>query len=88
MEQVLPGLQGCPQVLQEPDRRRAIDLALGQLGTPDALLVAGKGHEDYQQIGSQKFRFSDLETVQALLEQKGQTVDSSAVQKNNAGLST
>ncbi|MFW6388889.1 MAG: UDP-N-acetylmuramoyl-L-alanyl-D-glutamate--2,6-diaminopimelate ligase, partial [Desulfohalobiaceae bacterium] len=49
MEQVLPGLQGCPQVLQEPDRRRAIDLALGQLGTPDALLVAGKGHEDYQQ---------------------------------------
>jgi UDP-N-acetylmuramoyl-L-alanyl-D-glutamate--2,6-diaminopimelate ligase len=82
MQQVLPGLeQGQAQVMQEPERRRAIDLALQELGPEDALLVAGRGHEKYQQIGFSKIRFSDLETVQELLEQRSQAAENSAVQK-------
>ncbi|MGM0424076.1 MAG: UDP-N-acetylmuramoyl-L-alanyl-D-glutamate--2,6-diaminopimelate ligase [Thermodesulfobacteriota bacterium] len=81
MEQVLPGLQGWAQVVQEPDRRKAIDLALQELGPEDALLVAGKGHEEYQQIGSSKIKFSDLETVQELLQQRSQAVGNPVAQK-------
>ncbi len=84
MQQILPGLQGCPRVVQEPDRRRAIELALEELEPEDALLVAGKGHEEQQQIGSRKIRFSDLETVQEFLEQGNQAADRPAAQ-NSAG---
>lgn len=70
MQQVLPGLQSCPEVVQEPDRREAISIALQRTTPEDALLIAGKGHEEYQQIGAQQIRFSDLETVLELLGQE------------------
>jgi len=43
----------------EPDRRKAIELAINTAGKDDIVLIAGKGHEDYQIIGKQKFAFSD-----------------------------
>jgi UDP-N-acetylmuramoyl-L-alanyl-D-glutamate--2,6-diaminopimelate ligase len=42
-----------------PDRRAAIAAAIGLAGVADIVLIAGKGHEDYQIIGSQKFPFDD-----------------------------
>ncbi|HBB15663.1 MAG TPA: UDP-N-acetylmuramoyl-L-alanyl-D-glutamate--2,6-diaminopimelate ligase [Syntrophus sp. (in: bacteria)] len=42
-----------------PDRREAIAAAIGLAGKKDIVLIAGKGHEDYQIIGSQKFPFDD-----------------------------
>ncbi len=43
----------------EPDRRKAIELAINIAAKDDIVLIAGKGHENYQIIGTQKFPFSD-----------------------------
>jgi UDP-N-acetylmuramoyl-L-alanyl-D-glutamate--2,6-diaminopimelate ligase len=42
-----------------PDRKEAIAAAIGLAEIKDIVLIAGKGHEDYQIIGSQKFLFDD-----------------------------
>lgn len=50
------------------DRREAIFAAIAQAGTDDLVLIAGKGHEDYQIIGREVFHFDDKEVArQALL---------------------
>lgn len=67
IEDVKPGLSGCARVVIEPDRRKAIALALEGLTANDALVVAGKGHEPYQQIGDVKHPFSDQQVVRELL---------------------
>ena len=51
----------------EHDRVKAIALAIGQASKQDIILVAGKGHEDYQIIGTDKRHYSDRETVAAAL---------------------
>jgi UDP-N-acetylmuramoyl-L-alanyl-D-glutamate--2,6-diaminopimelate ligase len=45
------------------DRRRAIEHAVKALRPGDVLLIAGKGHEDYQIVGTTKHHFSDHELV-------------------------
>jgi UDP-N-acetylmuramoyl-L-alanyl-D-glutamate--2,6-diaminopimelate ligase len=42
-----------------PDRKRAIAAAIGLAGPADIVLIAGKGHEDYQIIGTRKLPFDD-----------------------------
>ena len=50
-----------------PDRRAAIELSLRCARPGDAVLIAGKGHEDYQIVGTQKRSFDDrLEAGRAL----------------------
>ncbi len=51
-----------------PDRREAIRFAVSLLRKGDLLLVAGKGHEDYQIIGRQKFHFDDREELRRALD--------------------
>ncbi|AMV73115.1 UDP-N-acetylmuramoyl-L-alanyl-D-glutamate--2,6-diaminopimelate ligase [Desulfuromonas sp. DDH964] len=53
-----------------PDRRAAIDFAVSLLVAGDLLLVAGKGHEDYQIVGRQKFHFDDREELARALRQR------------------
>lgn len=50
----------------EPDRAAAIQHALAAAGTEDLVVIAGKGHETYQEIGDERRPFSDREAVQAL----------------------
>jgi len=45
------------------DRKLAIQTAISELKENDVLLVLGKGHEDYQIIGNEKFHLSDIEIV-------------------------
>ncbi len=45
------------------DRRKAIEWALGQTGKGDCLVIAGKGHEDYQVLKGKTTHFSDREAV-------------------------
>jgi len=59
--------QGECGYLVVPDRRQAIRLAVSLLVSGDLLLVAGKGHEDYQIIGKEKFHFDDREELRAAL---------------------
>jgi UDP-N-acetylmuramoyl-L-alanyl-D-glutamate--2,6-diaminopimelate ligase len=54
-----------------PDRREAIRFAADQLHSGDLLLVAGKGHEDYQIIGRQRFHFDDREELRRALQEEG-----------------
>jgi UDP-N-acetylmuramoyl-L-alanyl-D-glutamate--2,6-diaminopimelate ligase len=67
LDQIEPGLAGARLVLREVDRRKAIALAVESMQPGDALLIAGKGHEDYQVIGTEKRHFSDFEVVRECL---------------------
>ncbi len=50
-----------------PDRRQAIHHAIREARTGDFVIIAGKGHEDYQIIGNQSFHFDDRETAREAL---------------------
>jgi UDP-N-acetylmuramoyl-L-alanyl-D-glutamate--2,6-diaminopimelate ligase len=52
----------------EPDRRAAIALAIGLARPGDVVLVAGKGHEDYQIVGTEKRHLDDREEVRGALQ--------------------
>jgi UDP-N-acetylmuramoyl-L-alanyl-D-glutamate--2,6-diaminopimelate ligase len=53
--------------ITEVDRERAIVEALGRAHPGDVVLIAGKGHEDYQIVGDRKIHFSDREVVERFL---------------------
>ncbi len=57
----------CPNATEISDRREAIAHALRAMGHGDILLIAGKGHETYQIIGSTRHHFDDSEEVRKLL---------------------
>ncbi|MBE6368283.1 MAG: hypothetical protein E7052_10325 [Lentisphaerae bacterium] len=54
------------QLYIEPDRRQAIYLAIKMAAAGDAVLIAGKGHENYQIINHEQLHFDDREAVKAL----------------------
>jgi UDP-N-acetylmuramoyl-L-alanyl-D-glutamate--2,6-diaminopimelate ligase len=54
----------------EADRRLAIRLAVKTAGAEDLILIAGKGHEDYQIIGGRKLHFDDCEEAALAAEEK------------------
>jgi UDP-N-acetylmuramoyl-L-alanyl-D-glutamate--2,6-diaminopimelate ligase len=54
----------------ETDRRKAIAIAIESAKKDDVVLIAGKGHENYQIIGKQKFPFSDKQIALDLLKNK------------------
>jgi UDP-N-acetylmuramoyl-L-alanyl-D-glutamate--2,6-diaminopimelate ligase len=59
--------KGSKRIVVEPDRRRAIELAIRSAGKNDIVLIAGKGHEDYQIIGAEKIHFDDREVAAKVL---------------------
>lgn len=71
MHDMIQGLKNPEKVIIEYDRRKAIERAIGQAKAEDLILVAGKGHESMQIIGSTSFPFSDIEVVQQCLETLG-----------------
>lgn len=58
--------QGCYTVI--PDRREAIIWTVSQARTGDIIVIAGKGHETYQILGSEKRHFDDREVVLSVKE--------------------
>lgn len=67
ISQILLGLAGHACVTVEPDRALAIAQALREAAPNDVLLIAGKGHEDYQEIAGQRLPFSDQDQVRRAL---------------------
>ncbi len=61
--QIAAGVSQPSRLLVEPDRARAIAQALGAAGAHDVVLIAGKGHELYQEVGGQRLAFSDVQQV-------------------------
>lgn len=66
---VVAGMRGARATV-EPDRARAIALAVAMARRGDIVLVAGKGHERYQEIGGTRHAFSDGQVVAAALRGK------------------
>lgn len=65
---ILAGVSNPEAVLVEPDRRGAIAMALEKARTEDTVLIAGKGHETWQEIAGVRHPFSDQQVVQACLQ--------------------
>src|SRR5690606_13934609 len=62
---ILAGMRAPARVIRE--RRAALAAAIDEARADDVVLIAGKGHEDYQQIGEARLPYSDRDTVRALL---------------------
>ena len=67
LDAMIAGLAEPAAARVEPDRTRAVTGALAEAGAGDVVLVAGKGHEDYQEIAGQKLPYSDHAVVRAAL---------------------
>jgi UDP-N-acetylmuramoyl-L-alanyl-D-glutamate--2,6-diaminopimelate ligase len=65
IEDILGGMTGVngERYAVEPDRRAAIALAIEHAQDGDAILIAGKGHEDYQLVGGEVLHFDDVEVA-------------------------
>jgi UDP-N-acetylmuramyl tripeptide synthase len=64
----LAGVHEPDDVVVEPDRRRAIELAISRAASGDVVLIAGKGHEKTQTIGSDVLPFDDVAVAAQVLE--------------------
>jgi UDP-N-acetylmuramoyl-L-alanyl-D-glutamate--2,6-diaminopimelate ligase len=72
--EILAGVRGVVEngaYLVEPDRRKAIRLAINMAEPGDLVLIAGKGHETYQIIGTTKLPFDDTVEAKAAISLKG-----------------
>lgn len=64
------GEQSAAERIVEVNRRAAIENAVFAAGADDLILIAGKGHENYQIIGTKKIDFSDVEVARSALLRK------------------
>ena len=67
IEDVVAGLEKPGKATIEPDRAAAIRQAIANCKPGDVVLVAGKGHETWQEIGGQRIPFSDEITIRKAL---------------------
>jgi UDP-N-acetylmuramoyl-L-alanyl-D-glutamate--2,6-diaminopimelate ligase len=67
VDQILAGVPDRGRVAVELDRRTAIRRAIGEAAPGDLIVVAGKGHETYQIVGTTSAHFDDREEVRAAL---------------------
>ncbi len=74
IEEIVAGFQDTPfpeeNIFQVIERKEALRQAIKMAKSGDLVLVAGKGHEDYQILGSKKIHFSDQEILRELLKEK------------------
>ena len=68
LDDVMRGFDHPEAVLRIADRREAIAVALDRAETCDVVLIAGKGHEDYQEVDGRRLPWSDAGTVAELLQ--------------------
>ena len=72
--EIMAGFADPSKVVVERDRRRAIERAVGAAGPGDIVLVAGKGHETYQEVAGVKHPFDDREVAAAALSARAHAV--------------
>jgi len=68
IDAVAAGIRGASR--REPDRRRAIEAAVREAAAEDVVLIAGKGHESYQEIAGRRLPFSDQAVARGALEER------------------
>jgi UDP-N-acetylmuramoyl-L-alanyl-D-glutamate--2,6-diaminopimelate ligase len=67
IQQIVDGMKSEKQIIKE-DRREAIAYALKHAESHDIVLIAGKGHETYQQVGEMQIEFNDASVAREILE--------------------
>ena len=72
VDEIAQGVLPATEVLKIVDREHAIHQALSMAAEQDIILIAGKGHEDYQLIGKERFAFSDQDVVRKWLNKSPQ----------------
>jgi murE/murF fusion protein len=87
IDQMLAGVNNPSQVAVQPDRARAIADALAQAQPQDVVLIAGKGHEHYQEIAGIKHPFSDFEHAQTALQRRLDAPQAAAAHADGLNLS-
>jgi UDP-N-acetylmuramoyl-L-alanyl-D-glutamate--2,6-diaminopimelate ligase len=65
IKEILAGIRDNSSVEIEPDRKKAIEMALASADAQDCVVIAGKGHETYQILGTVKHHFDDHEVVRS-----------------------
>jgi UDP-N-acetylmuramoyl-L-alanyl-D-glutamate--2,6-diaminopimelate ligase len=70
LQDILTGIPDSANSTVIGDRAEAIRTAILQANPGDGVLIAGKGHEDYQILGTEKVHFDDREQAQAALAQR------------------
>jgi MurE/MurF fusion protein len=68
--QIVSGFASASRAKVQPNRALAIVQAVQQAQPEDVIVLAGKGHEDYQDIAGTKHPFSDVAHAQAALQQR------------------
>jgi UDP-N-acetylmuramoyl-L-alanyl-D-glutamate--2,6-diaminopimelate ligase len=71
---ILPGIGDAAHRV-DADRRRAIEAGIRNSEPGDVVVIAGKGHEDYQILGREKVHFDDREVAGEVLAELGYTED-------------
>jgi len=64
LDDIEKGFKDKSKIIREIDRKKAIQVAISKLQAGDILVVCGKGHENYQIIGKEKFHFDDGEEIE------------------------
>ncbi|MGI9289295.1 MAG: UDP-N-acetylmuramoyl-L-alanyl-D-glutamate--2,6-diaminopimelate ligase [Pseudomonadales bacterium] len=67
---IVSGISKLGEIHIELDRARAIEFAVQSAHVDDCVLVAGKGHEDYQEVNNEKLPFDDFSVVQSALSKR------------------
>jgi len=67
LNDVIAGIPEGTDFQVDADRARAIAAAIGSASGDDLVLIAGKGHEDYQILGTTKIHFDDREEAEKAL---------------------
>jgi UDP-N-acetylmuramoyl-L-alanyl-D-glutamate--2,6-diaminopimelate ligase len=86
---IVVGLQkSAGKYLIEPDREKAVGLAFDEARVGDLVLLAGKGHEDYQVLADQTLPWDDCRVAQEALRQRGFEASSPGEDRTDVGFGT
>ncbi|MCD4652874.1 UDP-N-acetylmuramoyl-L-alanyl-D-glutamate--2,6-diaminopimelate ligase [bacterium] len=67
IDDIVPGLENNTEYRVIPDRRTAIQMAIRVASSGDTVVIAGKGHEDYQIVGTKILKFDDRDEARSAL---------------------
>ncbi|MFK7961083.1 MAG: UDP-N-acetylmuramoyl-L-alanyl-D-glutamate--2,6-diaminopimelate ligase [Phycisphaerales bacterium] len=86
IDDVMPGFAGEPiEMHRNADRRAAIKLAIDVAEPADVVVIAGKGHEDYQEIAGVRRVFDDRVVAGETLRARGRPADAAETETSEAG---
>ena len=74
LEDILQGIPSSVEPIVISDRAQAIQTAIIKAQPGDGVLIAGKGHEDYQILGTEKIHFDDREQARAALAERSKRI--------------